>query len=213
MVQQGLRINKGIYKGRSISVAPRKGIRPSLGRLRQEILDIINDFIPGAKVLDLFAGSGVFGIDCLSLGADSVVFVDKVGLALRYIERNLIKLGVSSKKITLVKQDALRYLITAFKRGYSFDIVFIDPPFDKLLALSFKHQHEYIKEILDRANSVLSTKGIIILKLHKKIEFELPKDLLVYKVKKFGINRVYILIKEQEVDYEYQKELKDLKHR
>jgi len=192
-----LKIHFGSLKRRKVEFPKDKKIRPALSRLRFETLTLIKDFIPGSRVLDLFAGTGIFGIEALSMGAKHVSFVDKSKKNLRFIEKNLRRFNIPDTAYTLWWGDALQFLIKAYKKDMRFDIVFMDPPFSMLLALSKHRQKEYVLELLDRSQRVLNPKSIILLKLHKKIYFEIPKGLVLYTTLKFGINRVYVLLQEE----------------
>ena len=117
-----MRVVAGAFKGRRL-VAPR-GVRtrPTADRVREALFSMLAD-VEGARVLDLYAGSGALGIEALSRGASSAVFVDDDALAVAAIERNLEPLGADG---TVVRADVERYLDRA---AGAFDLVFCDPPY------------------------------------------------------------------------------------
>ncbi len=124
-----MRVVAGEFKGRRL-VAPRGArTRPTADRVREALFSILGD-VSGARVLDLFAGSGALGIEALSRGAASVEFVESDRRAVTAIQRNLAAVGVSA---TVRTQDALRFLE---RSEGPYDLVFCDPPYDSALALA-----------------------------------------------------------------------------
>ncbi len=194
-----LKVSAGKYKRFKIKTPNKKGIRPSQSKLRLHIFNYLADFVENAVVLDLFAGSGAFGIEALSRGAKQVVFVDKVSSAIFTIKKNIEKLGLQDR-VQIIKKDALKFLVRAKKSHMRFDIIFIDPPFDKLLKMSEEERTEYLKQLLTRAYDVLNPKSIIVLKMHKKIEIPIPGEMLEFHTYTMGINKVYYLLQKQYVN-------------
>ena len=131
-----MRITAGKYAGRS--VAPPKGprLRPTQDYVRQALFNILGPRVEGARVLDLFAGSGALGIEGLSRGAAHVTFVDRSGFCIRAVEQNLESLlGRSSwESSTLVKADVLSAIRKLAVRGQTFNLVLLDPPYGQDLA-------------------------------------------------------------------------------
>lgn len=117
-----MRIISGKYKGRTIR--PPVGIRPTSDKLRETVFNIIQHEIGGAKVLDLYAGSGAYGIEALSRGAASVTFVDQSGRSISAIKANLNTLGENQQ---VVQADALEWVRN---QSGEYDLIFIDPPYD-----------------------------------------------------------------------------------
>jgi 16S rRNA (guanine966-N2)-methyltransferase len=116
-----IRITGGELKGRRISV-PKAGVRPTTGRVREAIFSMLGS-VGGARVLDLFCGSGALGIEALSRGAAEATLVDTRPATAR---RNLEALGVAERART-VRSDAARFLRAA--EASSFDLVLCDPPY------------------------------------------------------------------------------------
>jgi 16S rRNA (guanine(966)-N(2))-methyltransferase RsmD len=109
--------------------APGPGTRPLADRVKQTLFAILQPDLPGARVLDLFAGSGAAGIEALSRGAASVTFVDHDAGATRVIAANLGRTGLGGPNAVVVREDALRWLGRAASER--FDVVIIDPPYDR----------------------------------------------------------------------------------
>ena len=193
-----LKITSGRFKKRKINVPRNSQVRPTQAKLRLHVFNYLADFLQNAKILDLYAGTGAFGIEALSRGAKHATFVDKVSKSIRTIEKNINTLGIKDKT-TLIKQDAIQFLVRAFKKQDLYDIIFIDPPFDKLLAMPESERTSYILELLDRAQKILNPKSIIILKMFKKIDVPIPESLTTFHTKHFGINKLYYLLQKEYV--------------
>lgn len=129
-----MRIIAGKYRGRLIEFP--KHIRPTQDRVRQSVFDVLTGVIKGARVLDLFAGSGAIGLEALSRGAKEVYFVEKDRYCSRVIEANLLGLGVKRGDpcARTFTNESFRALEILKKKKESFDIVFIDPPYYQELA-------------------------------------------------------------------------------
>jgi 16S rRNA (guanine966-N2)-methyltransferase len=122
-----LRIITGKYKGRRLATVPDKSIRPAMDLVKGSIFNSLQSRVPmeGARVLDLFAGTGSLGFEALSRGAAAATFVDDQSAALDVIEENARNLNCL-EQCTLVCADALSY---ARKERGEFDLVFADPPY------------------------------------------------------------------------------------
>jgi 16S rRNA (guanine966-N2)-methyltransferase len=139
-----LRIVAGNWRSRLLDIADVEGLRPTSERIRETLFNWLAPTISGARCLDLFAGTGALGLEALSRGARSVVFVERSGVAARQLEKNIDILTrpnaaeepsgpkrfaaeSSPANVQIVRGDALAYLQRS--TANSFDIVFLDPPF------------------------------------------------------------------------------------
>jgi len=122
-----LRIIAGRFRGRRLQTPPGLAVRPTGDRVKQTLFDILQGFVPGARVLDLYAGSGNLGLEALSRGARRVVLVETAPAALAAIARNREHLG-AGRELEVVRSDALRYLGRSCAEP--FDLVLADPPYD-----------------------------------------------------------------------------------
>ena len=120
-----MRINSGALRGRKLLFPNIEGLRPTLGRTRETLFNWIRPSLNNARCLDLFAGSGVLGIEAVSIGAQEAVFVDNNPAAADHIKVALETFDLSSRCI-LHEGDALNFLHGCEE---PFDFVFIDPPF------------------------------------------------------------------------------------
>jgi 16S rRNA (guanine966-N2)-methyltransferase len=121
-----MRIIAGHWGGRTIAAPPGDRTRPTTERVREAWMSRLQHDIPGARVLDLFAGSGALGLEALSRGAVHVTFVERGAGALRALEANIRALHAGAH-CAVVRTDALKYVDTL--DANSFDIVFADPPY------------------------------------------------------------------------------------
>jgi 16S rRNA (guanine966-N2)-methyltransferase len=121
-----MRVIAGSAGGIRLAV-PKRGVRPTMDRVKAAIFSSLGDAVVGARVLDLFAGSGALGIEALSRGASSVVFVESDRQSVEIIEGNLAKAKLQGQ---VRQQDVFDFLLHA-SRAETFDIVFADPPYEK----------------------------------------------------------------------------------
>lgn len=128
-----MRIIAGEFRGRRL-VSPRgRSIRPTADRVREAIFNIISMHLAGAKVLDLYAGTGALGLEALSRGAARAVFVDQSAAAVRLIHEN-IRLCRAQGRARVIHQpisQALKILAAGRGEPEWFDVVFLDPPYGK----------------------------------------------------------------------------------
>lgn len=125
-----MRIIAGISKGRKLHPLKGLAIRPTADHLREAIFNILAGYVEGAVILDLFAGTGSLGMEALSRGAASCVFVDNSHKAVKLLNRNILTCGFQEKSTTL-KRDVLHGLNFLIATGRIFDLVFMDPPYDR----------------------------------------------------------------------------------
>lgn len=125
------RVIAGSARGTRL-VAPGAGTRPLADRVKQTLFATLEAELPGAAVLDLFAGSGAAGIEALSRGAARAIFVERDPRAARVIEHNLERTGLSGPAAVVVRADAVAWLTQpgASEVG-PFDAVIVDPPYDQ----------------------------------------------------------------------------------
>ena len=124
-----MRIISGTARGRKLKEPGRLGIRPTNAIVKESIFNIVQFDIEGRRVLDLFAGTGQLGIEALSRGAESAVFVDSDPAAVKLIHENLKLCGFEGPA-SVYTRDAIKYLRSAGE----FDLIFLDPPYDSALA-------------------------------------------------------------------------------
>jgi 16S rRNA (guanine966-N2)-methyltransferase len=122
----------GHHGGRRLRAPAGQGTRPTSDRVREALFSTLGD-VRGLAVLDLFAGSGALGIEALSRGAASVTFVDSAPRAIRAVQENLHALGAQAE---VRRQDARGFLRNARAQSREYDLVFLDPPYRRAVALA-----------------------------------------------------------------------------
>lgn len=152
-----MRVIAGSAGGIPISV-PNGLVRPTMDKVRAAIFSSLGDAVPGSRVLDLFAGSGGLGIEALSRGAASAIFVDDHAKAGDCIRRNLSKARLEASVQTM---DAFRFLSTYAIPG-SLDLVFADPPYEK-----YPGDPEFVAPLLRHPGLIaaMAADGILVLEM------------------------------------------------
>jgi len=162
-----MRVITGSARGRRLKTPEGMDIRPTTDNVKESVFNILQFDIEGRRVLDLFAGTGQLGIECLSRGAKEVVFIDQSRDAVKIIRENLRACGFSAP---VLQQDAVSYLNSCG----SFDLVFVDPPYDAGL----------YEPVLEKINSIdiLSEGGIILCESRR--ETTMPEMQAPYRKRK-----------------------------
>jgi 16S rRNA (guanine966-N2)-methyltransferase len=124
-----MRVIAGRFRGRRLAPAP-AGVRPSSDRLREQLFAVLEPRLAGARVLDLFCGTGSLGIEALSRGAAAAHFVDEAAAPLAVLERNLAPLLAAAPELAVGwrRQEVLRFIAAAWPQPGP-DGVFLDPPY------------------------------------------------------------------------------------
>ena len=129
-----MKILTGSLRGREISFKPNPHLRPTVDKVRKAIMDSLQAEIAGRRVLDAFAGTGALGFEALSCGAASAVFIEKDASQAKKIRENLFELGLESRGKVL-QGDAFKAAERLSRSGETFDLIFLDPPYAKALAV------------------------------------------------------------------------------
>jgi 16S rRNA (guanine966-N2)-methyltransferase len=169
-----VRVIAGRFGGHTL-VAPRGlSTRPTSDRVREAVFSILGSgsgsdavSIVGARVLDLFAGSGALGIEALSRGASHAAFVDSSNAAVAAVRRNLATVGVEAD---VRRQDALHYLRTASRDARQYDLVFLDPP--------YRHASALGSELSTALGPVLAPAARVVVESDRRAPLELDLELL-----------------------------------
>ena len=136
-----MRIIGGKFKGRKLRPVQGTRTRPTSDRTREAIFNIIAPQVRGARVLDLFAGTGAMGLEALSRGARSAVFIDVSRQSLSVLRENLAVLSLEST-IRVIRWDLTQNLSCLHSMPRAFDLVFLDPPYNKNLIIpALDHLH------------------------------------------------------------------------
>ena len=129
-----LRIIGGNWRGRKVSFPDREAIRPTPDRVRETLFNWLQTFTAGSRFLELYAGSGLLGMEALSRGAGKVTFIERDRETLTVLATNLRQLGAEPERYECIKADARAWLAS---QSAQFDIILLDPPFgsDELTGL------------------------------------------------------------------------------
>ena len=179
-----MRVISGIVRGRCLESPTGAETRPTADRVKEAVFNIISPLVYGARVLDFFAGSGALGIEALSRGAESAVFVENSVSAQKVLQRNI--------EITRFedKSAVFRCSFDIFFNLFSgqFDIVFLDPPY----------KSGYYKKALEllRDNAALVPGGIIVAEYEYGAVFPEVSGFEILKSRKYGKTSVAVLKKE-----------------
>jgi 16S rRNA (guanine966-N2)-methyltransferase len=132
MKPQRVRIIGGFWRSRLVDIVSVPGLRPSTDRVRETVFNWLNPYIADAKVIDLFAGTGILGLEACSRGAKEVILIEKSPLVAQALQANLEKLKPypENARIECISMDALQWLKK--QEQIVVDIIFLDPPFDQV---------------------------------------------------------------------------------
>ncbi len=180
-----MRVIAGSAGGVRLSV-PRTGVRPTMDRVKAAIFSSLGDTVIGARVLDLFAGSGALGIEALSRGASFALFVDDDRQSIVTIEQNLARTGLQGQ---LRKQDAFIFL-RGMTSGQKFRIIFADPPYHQTVS-----GVSITKKLLTCAKlpEILEPGGLFVLEKHPAEKMPDAPFWKVRRAKVYGATQVLFL--------------------
>jgi len=123
-----VRIIGGLHRGRQLSFPDLPGLRPTGDRVRETLFNWLQPFLPGARCLDLFAGSGALGLEAASRGAGGVVLLDQSPQVVRQLQKHIVDLKLD--QVSVMQANTLSWLQTP-PPNMLFDVVFVDPPFSE----------------------------------------------------------------------------------
>jgi 16S rRNA (guanine966-N2)-methyltransferase len=181
-----MRVIAGSAGGIRLAV-PKRGVRPTMDRVKAAIFSSLGDAVVGARVLDLFAGSGALGIEALSRGASSAVFVEGGRQSADIIAANLARTKLKGR---VRQQDVFDFVRRAFG-AEAFDLIFADPPYEKT-----DDGERFTEKLLanDAMPRLLKPSGIFVLEKHPGEDVpEMPQWRLL-RQKTYGATEVLFLV-------------------
>ena len=181
-----MRIIAGLAKGMPLAV-PRAGVRPTADRVREAIFSSLGERVAGARVLDLFAGTGALGLEAASRGAESVMFVENARSALECLERNLETFKRNrevSCAFSVIRADVKLQFRKLANAGEQFSLLFADPPYG-----------EAAQELLhdERLPRLLACEGFLVLESAKRETFSVSAPWELSREAIYGDTRVSFL--------------------
>jgi 16S rRNA (guanine966-N2)-methyltransferase len=180
-----MRIIAGTAKGRRLVAPDSKGTRPVTDRVREAVFSILGTWVEEASVLDLYAGSGSFGLEALSRGAGAATFVENGAKALLALRRNIETVGLGGKVVSST--------VSAFldRSAGSYHLVFMDPPWEQ--------PTEVMTADLGRLDRLLAAGGEVVVSRRHSDEVPLiPVTWGVATDRRYGDTRIFRYAKESE---------------
>ncbi len=177
-----MRVIAGTAKGHPLVAPTGRGTRPTADRVREAVFSSLQAVVGGARVADLYAGSGALGIEALSRGAVAATFVERDRRACATIRHNLATTRLDAGA-TVVVRDVRSALPDLADAGEAFDLVFLDPP--------YQVDPDELREVLAGLPAVLADGGRVRLEeAAKGPDAHWPESLLVTRVRRYGDTRI-----------------------
>tara|TARA_Y100001970_G_C14177141_1_gene827646 strand:- start:849 stop:1415 length:567 start_codon:yes stop_codon:yes gene_type:complete len=186
-----MRIISGNFKGKKIALPKDNKTRPLRDLVKESIFNLLehsNKFncnVKNSIVLDLFSGTGSFGLECISRGAQKVIFVENYKEALHVLKKNTLTLSTSlNQKYEIIEESCFN--LFNFRKSFNekFDLIFMDPPY----------KETKINNIIDqiKQKEILKESGIIIIHRHKKDNVFISKKIKILDERTYGISKILI---------------------
>ena len=178
-----MRVIAGVARSRKLNSPEGLETRPTADRIKETLFNILSPDVPGAEFLDLFAGSGQIGIEAMSRGAKSAVFVDEGKNPYDCIRKNIEVIKEFKDSCEVFRMSAVPAIAKLFASGKRFDIIFMDPPYDKGIEKEVLLQLERYR--------ILKEDGIIVVEASAGTEMDyVPETCFnVYREKIYGSNK------------------------
>ena len=182
-----MRIISGKFKSTKLFIPLGKETRPLKDMTKESIFNTLNHFkkfsfkFENSIILDLYSGTGSFGLECLSRNANKVIFVENGKNALRILQKNICKLNIK-KKTSVIEQSVFSYLSCIDNFNYKADLIFLDPPYKE------RNIFELIDSII-KAN-ILKKNGIVVIHRNKKSKDNYPNNFKILDIRKYGASKI-----------------------
>ena len=182
-----MRIISGKFKGKKINLPKDKVTRPLRDLVKESVFNVIkhsnniNINIENSIILDLFSGSGSFGLEAISRGAKKCFFVENYSIVLDVLNKNIKNLKCE-ENCNVFNSDCFKFIENLEKNNLKFDIIFLDPPYRE------KKINNLIEKIFEK--EMLNKSGIIIIHRHKKDAIKLSEKLNLLDSRLYGISKI-----------------------
>jgi len=184
-----MRIIGGKSKGKKINIPKDNKTRPLRDLVKESIFNLLehsnkfNTSVFNANILDLFSGTGSFGLECYSRGAKFITFIENYSKALEILKKNILVLG-AAKSSKVIENNCFEYLRSDKNLTSRFDIIFLDPPY----------REEKINYLIDKIKdeNLLKNNGIIIIHRHRKDDQKITSKLNILESRNYGISKIFI---------------------
>ena len=183
-----MRVISGKFKGKKLTQPINKKTRPLKDLVKESIFNLIihskkiNVKIEKSLVLDLFAGSGSFGIECLSRYAEKVVFLENYSESIKILKQNIESLK-GDHKYEIIEKNCFDFFNSNQDFDLKFNIIFIDPPYKEM------NINNMIEKIIEK--KLLKKNGIFVIHRHKKDNMEITKKLKIFENRTYGISKIF----------------------
>lgn len=169
-----MRVIAGIAKGHKLQAPEGIDIRPTTDRIKETLFNILSPDLMDCRFLDLFSGTGSIGIEALSRGAKTTVFVDQSMDSKKIIDYNLLHTKLY-EKAKIYTENVLCAVKRLGEIKEKFDIIFMDPPYNK----------DYVYETLTTINTsnIIDSKGYIVIEHETNEQWKIPKEFNIFKEK------------------------------
>tara|TARA_B100000073_G_scaffold191463_1_gene158495 strand:- start:201 stop:761 length:561 start_codon:yes stop_codon:yes gene_type:complete len=184
-----MRVISGDLKGKKISLPDDKKTRPLRDLVKESIFNLIehsNKFslkLNNANILDLFSGTGSFGIECISRNAQKVTFVENYDLALKILKKNIKSFGIQDKS-EIIEKNCFDFFESKKIFKEKFNLIFMDPPYKE------NKINLIIEQIKER--EILDKNAILIIHRHKKDNINISQKLNILDERNYGLSKIII---------------------
>ena len=185
-----MRIISGKFKGKKLLLPKNKKTRPLKDLVKVSIFNLLDHSnkvgkkLKNSSILDLFSGSGSFGLECLSRGSKVVYFFENYFEASEILEKNLF-LFETKKNFKIFNYDCFDFFNSEKKIDKKFDIIFLDPPYKETRI------NQLIEQIIEK--NILNNDGFMIIHRHKKDKIEITKKVKILDTRNYGNSKVYFV--------------------
>jgi len=184
-----MRIISGNFKGKKISIPTDSNTRPLRDMVKESIFNLIQHSnkievkVNYSNILDLFSGSGSFGLECFSRGAKRITFIENYPQVLKILKKNIKTLN-ANESCRIIENDCFKVFENIKELEKKFDIIFLDPPY----------KEKKINALLDiiKENHILSPNGVVIVHRHKKDNIKITKKIKIIDERNYGISKIII---------------------
>ena len=183
-----MRVISGKFKGKKLTQPIDKKTRPLKDLVKESIFNVIihskkiNIKIEKSLILDLFAGSGSFGIECLSRYAEKVIFLENYSESIKILKQNIESLK-GDNNYEIIEKNCFDFFNSNRDFDLKFNIIFIDPPYKEMQV------NNIIEKIIEK--KLLKKNGIFIIHRHKKDSMEITKKLRIFENRTYGISKIF----------------------
>ena len=184
-----LRIVAGSLKGRKLSFTIHPALRPTPQMVREALFSILGDAVPGRTFFDVFAGTGVVGLEALSRGASSVVFVERDFRLIAELERHFAAFGVGDAT-RIARSDVYRW-IERWQPPAEPVVVFLSPPF-----ADFERRLHDLLSLAGQLQAKVAAGSIVVLQSERGVPLDELPDRLRWEERSYGRNQLFLWVKE-----------------